>query len=111
MDEEEKDKTEELEFEILQIANQKLTIGEYKKIEQIINLERRFKNELKRERERIKASREREDKYYSKYNDETKESKKWKSFYEEVCIKYAKLEIELDIANIKIKHLEGENRE
>ena len=44
MDEEEKDKTEELEFEILQIANQRLTIGEYKKIKQIIDLERRFKN-------------------------------------------------------------------
>ena len=111
MNEEVQDKTEELEFEILQIANKRLTIGEYKKIEQIINLERRFKKELKHERERIKASRERADEYYSKYNDKTKESKRWKSFYEEVCIKYAKLEIELDIANIKIKHLEGENHE
>lgn len=111
MDEGVQDKTEELEFEILQIANQRLTIGEYKKIKQIIDLERSFKNELKRERERIKASRKRADEYYSKYNDETKESKKWKSFYEEVCIKYAKLEIELDIANIKIKHLEEENNE
>lgn len=37
---------------------------------------------------------------------EEKEKQKWQNYYKEVCNKYAKLEIELDLAKAKIKILE-----
>ena len=102
---------EDLESEVLRILFKKLTTEEYEKIKQIIQLEKNFKKELNYTKDRIKASRERADKYYDQYNNETRNSEKWRKYYEEVCIKYAHLEIELDIANLKIKELEGEKNE
>lgn len=96
---------ERLQEQISEITYKKLTTEEYKKIEEFMQITRNLKWELDAERKRIESSRERADKYYNKYNEEVKENEKLRNSYKEVCNKYAKLEIENDIANAKIKIL------
>lgn len=106
-------KEEEILF--LKSLEGKLNVTEYSElrniIEKYVQLARNNDWEVRRCEERLESARKREDKNYSKYIEEEKEKNKWKAFYTEVCTKYAKLEIELDLAKAKIEILEGDTND
>ena len=110
----ENEKIELTEEEILFIKSleNKLNVTEYSELRNIIQKYIQLaKNEnwkVKRNEERYKEAEKRENEYYEKQTEEEKEKDKWKSYYRELCNKYAKLEIELDLAKTKIWILEGE---
>lgn len=101
---------EELLF--IKSLESKLSVTEYSKlrniIQEYIQLARNKNWEAEASKERYKKSEERENEYYEKYQEEEKQKDKWKNYYKEVCNKYAKLEIELDLSKQKIWILEGE---
>lgn len=105
-------KEEELLF--IKSLESKLNVTEYSELRRIINkymqIARNKDYEARKYEEKYKNVREREDKYYKKYIDEENEKIKWENYYREVCNKYAKLEIELDLAKAKIETLEGEKK-
>lgn len=105
-------KEEELLF--IKSLESKLNVTEYSElrnmIKEYVRLARNNNWEAKRCQERLENARKRADENYSKYIDEEKEKNKWKNYYTEVCNKYAKLEIELDLAKAKIEILEGEKK-
>lgn len=73
-----------------------------KLLKQLNSLDRAFQNEHKWLDEKNKQlSEETREKY-----EIQRQKEKWKQYYDEVCLKYAKLEIELDIAKQKVKVLE-----
>lgn len=102
----------EEEILFLESLESKLSATEYKKLRNIIEryeeLARNNYWEARRYEERLENARKKADGNYSKYIDEEKEKNKWKNYYREICNKYAKLEIELDLAKAKIEILEGE---
>ena len=93
----------------------KLSVTEYSElrsiIQEYIQLARNKNWEAEASKERYKKSEERENEYYEKYKEEEKQKDKWQNYYKEVCNKYAKLEIELDLAKAKIEILEGEKKQ
>lgn len=56
------------------------------------------------------CARERADEYYEKYYKEKEASDRWKECYRELVGKYARQDIELDLAKAKIEILEGEKK-
>lgn len=113
----ENEKIELTEEELLFIKSleNKLNVTEYSELRNIIQkyiqLAKNKNWEAERNKERYKEAEKRENEYYEKYTEEEKEKDKWKSYYRELCNKYAKLEIELDLAKTKIWILEGEKKE
>ena len=105
-------KEEELLF--IKSLESKLNVTEYSElrntIEKYVKLARNKDWEVRRYEERFENMKKRADENYSKYIDEEKEKNKWKNYYTEVCNKYAKLEIDLDLAKAKIEILEGEKK-
>lgn len=105
-------KEEELLF--IESLKSKLNVTEYSELRNImdkyVQLARNENWEAQRSEERYISAKEREDKNYSKYINEEKEKNKYKNYYIELCNKYAKTEIELDIAKAKINILEGEKK-
>lgn len=108
-------KSEEIELreeELLFIKSleNKLNVSEYSELRNIIQkyiqLARNENWEAQRYKERYEKSNKKETENYNKYCEEEKEKQKWQNYYKEVCNKYAKLEIELDLAKAKIKILE-----
>lgn len=73
---------------------------------QFNDLERSYKNQCKWY-ESAKEDREKETQARIKAEAE---KNKWEGYYREVCIKCAKLEIELDIAKTKIELLQNKER-
>ena len=105
-------KEEEMLF--VESLKSKLNATEYSEltniIERYIQLAKNINWESKRIEERYNAAKERINENYSKYIDEEREKNKWKSYYTEVCNKYAKLEIELDLSKAKINIIEGDKK-
>lgn len=110
--ENEKIKLTEKELLFIQSLESKLNVTEYSEVTSIIQkyiqLARNENWKVKTYEERYKGAEKREEEYYEKYKEEEKEKDKWESYYRELCNKYAKLEIELDLAKTKIWILEGE---
>ena len=94
------------EEELLFIENLegKLSVTEYSELRSIIQ---KYIQLARNENWEAEANKERENEYYEKYQEEEKQKDKWQNYYKEVCNKYAKLEIELDLAKTKIWILEG----
>ena len=105
-------KEEEMLF--VESLKSKLNATEYSEltniIERYIQLAKNINWESKRYQEKFEDARKRADENYSKYIDEEREKNKWKSYYTEICNKYATLEIELDLSKAKINILEGEKK-
>lgn len=105
-------KVEEVAF--IESLECKLNAKEYNKLRNIIEIFVRLAKdnnwEAIRYKERLESTRKRAAENYSKYENEQEEKNKWKSYYIEVCNKYAKLEIDLDLAKAKIEILEGEKK-
>ncbi len=105
---------EEEEILFLKSLEGKLNVTEYSElrnmIEKYVKLARNNNREARRYEERLENVKKRADENYSIYIDEEKEKNKWKNYYTEVCNKYAKLEIDLDLAKAKIEILEGEKK-
>lgn len=98
-------KDKEMKENLTSLMYQKLTSAEQEIVNNYINfLKKQIGNS-----EMIKRDKE----YYKKsYNDELEKNtsikeneKKWRNYYNEVCMQRARLEIELDIANAKIELL------
>lgn len=71
-------------------------------LNQYRDLDRTFQREHKLlEDKNDKLEKEINDKY-----SEKRQKEKWLQYYDELCVKYAKLEIELDITKTKVKLLE-----
>lgn len=104
----------EEEFLFIKSLEGKLNVTEYSKlrnmIEKYVNLARNNNWKARRYEERLENARKRGDENYSKYIDEEKEKIKWQNYYKELCNKYAKQDIELDLAKAKIEILEGEKK-
>ena len=105
-------KEEEILF--VESLKSKLNVTEYSELRRIINkylqMARNENWKTKRYQEKFEGARKRADENYSKYIDEEREKNKWKSYYTEICNKYATLEIELDLSKAKINILEGEKK-
>lgn len=105
-------KEEELLF--IKSLESKLNVTEYSElrniVEKYIQVAKNKNWEVEQKEKRIKSARERADEYYEKYNEETKTSYRWKKYYRELVEKYAKQDIELDLAKAKIEILEGEKK-
>lgn len=76
-------------------------------LNQFNDLDRTFQREHKWLDEKIEKLNEETRKKY----EEQRQKEKWRQYYDELCTKYAKLEIELDIAKQKVKVLEENNME
>ena len=102
---------EELLF--IKSLESKLNVTEYselrKIVEKYIRLARNKDYEAEYANNRYKSLSERNEDYYNKIQEEKEQKEKWKNYYKEVCNKYAKLEVEVDLAKAKIEILEGEN--
>ncbi len=103
---------EELLF--IKTLESKLNVTEYSELRNIINkyeqLARNKDWEAKSVNNRYKSLSEKNEDNYNKIQKEKEQKEKWKDYYEEVCNKYAKLEIDLDLAKAKIGILEGEKK-
>ena len=112
----ENEKIELKEEEILFIKRleSKLNVTEYSElrniIEKYVQLARNEKWESQRYKDRYEKADKRETESYNKYCEEEKEKIKWQNYYKELCNKYAKQDIELDLAKAKIEILEGEKK-
>lgn len=102
------------EEELLFIENLegKLSVTEYSELRSIIqkyiqlasnkDWEARYSND------RYQSLLERNEDNYNHYQEEKEKKEKWQNYYKEVCNKYAKLEVELDLSKAKIEILKGE---
>ena len=103
---------EELIF--IKSLESKLNATEYSELRNIINkykqLARNKDWEAKSTNNRYESLSERNKDNYNKIQEEKEQKEKWKNYYKAVCNKYAKLEIELDLAKAKIEILEGEKK-
>lgn len=103
---------EELLF--IKSLESKLNVTEYSELRNIINkyeqLARNKDWEAKHANDRYQSLSERNEDNYNKIQEEKEQKEKWENYYKEVCNKYAKLEIELDLAKAKIEILEGEKK-
>ena len=103
---------EELLF--IKSLESKLNVTEYSELRNIINkyeqLARNKDWEAKHANDRYKSLSERNEDNYNKIQEEKEQKEKWENYYKEVCNKYAKLEIELDLAKAKIEILEREKK-
>ena len=93
MEKEEIELTDE-ELLFIKSLESKLNVTEYSKLRKIVE-------------KYIRLARNED--YYNKIQEEKEQKEKWKNYYKEVCNKYAKLEVEVDLAKAKIEILEGEN--
>ena len=102
------------EFIFIKSLKDKLNATEYSKlidiIERYIQLARNKDWEAKYANDRYQSLSERNEANYNKIQEEKEQKEKWKVNYNEVCYRYAKLEIELDLAKAKIEILEGEKK-
>ena len=112
--ENEKNELTEEELLFIKSLESELNVTQYSELRSIIQKYIQLainKNiEARKYKEKFKETRQRENEYCDKYYDEEKDKDKWKSYYRELCNKYAKLEIELDLAKQKIWILEGEKQ-
>ena len=112
----ENEKIELTDEEILFIKGleSKLNVTEYSELRNIINkyeqLARNKDWEAKSTNDRYQSLSERNEDYYNKIQEEKEKKEKWQNYYKEVCNKYTRLEIELDLAKAKIEILEGEKK-
>ncbi len=102
--------------EILFLENleSKLSATEYKTlrniVERFVNSTKNREWEIRRKEEQLANVRISRDENYEFYCKEKEQKEKWQNYYKEVCNKYAKLEVELDLAKAKIEILEGEKK-
>ena len=103
---------EELIF--IKSLESKLNVTEYSELRNIINkyeqLARNKDWEAKHANDRYKSLSERNEDNYNKIQEEKEQKEKWKDNYNDICYRYAKLEIELDVTKAKIEILEGEKK-
>ena len=79
-------------------------------IERYIQLARNKDWEARKNEKRYISAKESKDEGYKLYYEEKEQKEKWKANYDDVCYRYAKLEVELDLAKAKIEILEGEKK-
>ena len=105
-------KEEEILF--IESLKDKINATEYSELRNIINkyeqLARNKDWEARRNEERYNSVKESRDEGNKLYYQEKEQKEKWKANYDDICCRYAKLEIELDIAKAKIRILEGEKK-
>lgn len=77
----------------------------------LLNQYRDLDRTFQREHKWLEDKNERLEKETKEKYSEQRLKEKWRQYYDELCIKYAKLEIELDIAKTKVKILEENNME
>ena len=113
MENEEIELTDE-ELIFIESLKDKLNATEYSKLRNLINkyeqLARNKDWEAKRANARYQSLLERNEDNYNNFQEEKEQKEKWQNYYKEVCNKYARLEIELDLAKVKIEILEGEKK-
>lgn len=113
MENEEIELTDE-ELIFIESLKDKLNATEYSKLRNLINkyeqLARNKDWEAKRANDRYQSLLERNEDNYNNFQEEKEQKEKWQNYYKEVCNKYARLEIELDLAKVKIEILEGEKK-
>ena len=104
---------EELLF--IESLESKLNVTEYKTLRNIVE---RFVNstkdrewEIRRKEEQLANVRISRDENYELYCKEKEKKEKIEANYNDVCYRYAKLEVELDLAKAKIEILEGEKND
>lgn len=102
------------EFIFIKSLKDKLNTTEYNKlidiIERYIQLARNKDWEAKHVNDRYQSLSERNEANYNKIQEEKEQKEKWKDNYNDICYRYAKLEIELDVTKAKIEILEGEKK-
>ena len=79
-------------------------------VERFVNSTKNREWEIRRKEEQLANVRISRDENYEFYCKEKEQKEKWQNYYKEVCNKYAKLEVELDLAKAKIEILEGEKK-
>ena len=113
MENEEIELTDE-ELIFIESLKDKLNATEYSELRKIVEkYEQMAKNkdwEARRYEEKYNTVKESRDEGNKLYYQEKEQKEKWKANYNDVCYRYAKLEIELDLAKAKIKILEGEKK-
>lgn len=105
-------KEEEILF--IESLKDKINATEYSNLRKIIEkYEQLAKNkdwEARRYEKSYNSAKESRDEGTRLYYQEKEQKEKWKVNYDSVCCRYAKLEMELDIAKAKIRILEGEKK-
>lgn len=108
--------TEEIELKeedlvFIKSLENKLNVKEYSEIRNIIEkymqLAKNKSWEAKKNEERYKSAKTNIDKGNKLYCEEKQEKEEWKTKYNEVCNRYAKLEIDYDLAKAKLEILEA----
>lgn len=108
-------KLEEDELVFLKSLESKLNVNEYSNLRNLIDKYIRTAKEKNSEAVKYQKKYKQADKnsteYCNKYFKEETEKIKWQNYYKEVCDRYAKLEIELDLEKEKVKILQKNRKE